>query len=44
MRGAELRTLLAQVPSECPQEVADIISACMQRDAKARPSAREICR
>ena len=32
------------MPSECPQEVADIISACMQRDVKARPSAREICR
>ena len=32
------------VPSECPQEVADLISACMQRDAKARPSAREVCR
>ena len=32
------------VPSECPQEVADLIAACMQRDAKARPSAREVCR
>ncbi len=32
------------VPSECPQEVADLISACMQRNAKARPSAREVCR
>jgi len=40
----KVQTLHVQVPSECPQEVADIISACMQRDAKARPSAREICR
>jgi hypothetical protein len=32
------------VPDDCPQEVADIIAACMQRDTYARPAAKEVCR
>jgi hypothetical protein len=32
------------VPDDCPQEVADVIAACTQRNADARPSAKEVCR
>ena len=32
------------VPEDCPQEVADVIAACTQRNAEARPSAKEVCR
>lgn len=32
------------VPRDCPQEVADLIIACMQRNQNARPSAKEVCR
>jgi hypothetical protein len=32
------------VPDDCPQEVADVIAVCTQRNADARPSAKEVCR
>mmetsp|Transcript_3518 Transcript_3518/g.10219 ORF Transcript_3518/g.10219 Transcript_3518/m.10219 type:complete len:508 (+) Transcript_3518:246-1769(+) len=41
MRGA-LRDPV--VPTECPQEVADLITACRQRDQHLRPSAKDIVR
>ena len=41
MRGA-LRDPV--VPTECPQEVADLIDACRQREQHLRPSAKEIVR
>lgn len=41
MRGA-LRDPI--VPKECPQEIADLIEACRQRDQQLRPTAKEVCR
>lgn len=32
------------VPDDCPQDVVDVINACTQRNADARPSAKEVCR
>ena len=32
------------VPADCPQDVADLITACTQRNQVARPSAKEVCR
>ena len=33
-----------RVPDEAPKEVVDLINACLARDPKARPSAKDICR
>ncbi|KAK9808963.1 hypothetical protein WJX72_007093 [[Myrmecia] bisecta] len=33
-----------KVPEQCPQEIADIIEMCMQRDPERRPSAKEVFR
>lgn len=32
------------VPRECPKEIADLITACRQRDQSKRPTAKEVCR
>lgn len=32
------------VPKECPQAIADLITACRQRDQYLRPTAKEVCR
>lgn len=32
------------VPRECPQEIADLMTACRQRDQSKRPTAKEVCR
>ena len=31
-----------RVPQECPQELADLISACMAVDPSCRPNAKEL--
>ncbi len=33
-----------QVPQECPQEVADLVDACLDQCADSRPTADDIIR
>jgi serine/threonine protein kinase len=37
-RRGSMRDL--RVPEECPQAVADLVAACLQEEAAARPTAR----
>ena len=34
--------MLLQVPAECPQEIADLVDACLSMDPQLRPSARDV--
>ena len=36
------RSRFPKVPEECPQEMADVIIACMKNEPKERPSAKEV--
>ena len=39
----DFKTMFAcSVPDECPQDVADLIEACMEEDSAKRPSAKDI--
>ena len=31
-----------QVPAECPQEIADLVEACLSMEPQVRPSARDV--
>ena len=42
MRCISLPDYVLQVPAECPQEIADLVEACLSMEPQVRPSARDV--